>query len=117
MTELNDIWNSGKGKLPEDKLMAYLQGKLSPEEQHEVEAWLAEEGMEADALEGLKELPVSETNQLVNKLNYQLRAELNKKPRRRSKAIAENKWAWLAVVIILLLCIVAYVVLHIVLNK
>ena len=112
MTELNSIWNSGKGKLPEDKLMAYLQGKLPPEEQHEVEAWLAEEGMEADALEGLKELPASETSQLVNKLNYQLRAELNKKPRRRSTAIAENKWTWLAIIIILLLCIAGYVVLH-----
>ncbi|RYE25217.1 MAG: hypothetical protein EOP51_04810 [Sphingobacteriales bacterium] len=117
MAELNDIWNSGKGKLPEDKLMAYLEGKLTPEEQHAVEAWLAEEGMEADAVDGLKEIPVAETSQLVSKLNYQLRSELGKKPRRRSQAIAENKWAWLAVVIILLLCIAGYVILHLMVKK
>lgn len=112
MAELNDILDNGKGKLPEDKLMAYLQGKLSPEEQHEVEAWLAEEGMEADALEGLKELPVSETGNLVNKLNYQLRTELKKKARRRHTPIAENKWTWLAIIIILLLSIAGYAILR-----
>jgi ferric-dicitrate binding protein FerR (iron transport regulator) len=116
MAELNDIWNSGKGKLPEDKLMAYLEGKLSPEEQHEVEAWLAEEGMESDAVEGLKELPASETCKTVNKLNYQLRSALGKKPR-RTKAIAKNEWAWLAIILILLLCIAGYAVLHFMLKK
>lgn len=117
MAELNDIWNSGKGKLPEDKLMAYLEGRLSAQEQHEVEAWLAEEGMEADAVEGLKELPATEANQLVHKLNHQLQAELSKKPRRRSKAIADNKWAWLAIIIVLVLAIAGYAILHLMMKK
>lgn len=112
MSELNDIWNSGKGRLPEDKLLAYMEGRLPPEEQHEVETWLAEEGMEADAMEGLKGLPVKETREAVNRLNDNLHQKLNKKTRRRSRQIKDNNWAWIAVVVILLLCVVAYVMLR-----
>lgn len=116
MSELNNIWNSGKGKLPDDKLMAYLEGELSAEEQHEVEQWLADEGMEADALEGLKALPASESKEMVIAINYQLRKKLNKKKRGRKQEV-DNNWAWLAVLIVLLLCIAAYVVMHYSLKK
>lgn len=117
MADVNDIWNSGKGKLPEDKLMAYLEGKLSPEEQHEVEAWLAEDGMESDAIEGLKDLPLQDSRQLVQHINHRLDKKLKTKPRRSSKAIANNQWSWVAIFIILLLCMLAYVVLHYTVSK
>lgn len=112
MSELKDIWSDGKGKLPEDKLMAYLEGKLSAAEQHEVEAWLAEEGLEADALDGLNDVPASEVKQMVTRANYDLHKTLSAKKRRRRRAIKDNPWAWVAVVIILLLCIIGYVVLN-----
>ncbi|MCD6062634.1 MAG: hypothetical protein K0R82_545 [Flavipsychrobacter sp.] len=114
MSGLDDILKNGdKGKLPEEMLQAYLEGRLSPEQQHEVEAWLAEEGMESDAVEGLKNLPPSETRHLVDRLNYDLRHELTKKKRRR-KAITDNQWAWLAVLIVLMLCVLGFVVIKIV---
>jgi hypothetical protein len=116
MADIKDIWNDGEGKLPEDKLMAYLEGRLSPEEQHEVETWLAAEGMEADALEGLKAMPATETRQLVNRLNQNLHHNLKKKKRHR-KQIVDNQWAWLAVLIVLLLVIVGYMVLRVVNKK
>lgn len=112
MSTAGNIWNDGKGKLPEDKLLAYLEGRLSPEEQHEVEAWMAEEGMSTDALDGLQELPAAETRDIVNRLNHNLRTELTTKDRRRTKAIKDNPIAWLAVLIILILCIAAYIVLR-----
>ena len=112
---MRDIWKNGEGRLPEDKLMAYLEGRLTPEEQHEVEAWLSAEGMEADALEGLKELPASETKQLVNYINRNLHNRLGKN-KRRHKPIANNQWAWIAVLIVLLLCVLGYVVFKIALN-
>lgn len=112
MSGLNDIWQSGKGRLPEDKLIAYLEGKLSPAEQHEVEAWLANEGMEADALEGLKNLPAIESKQIVGKLNYSLNKQLKAKTKKRTQPIKDNYWAWIAILIILILCIVGYVVLR-----
>ena len=112
MSDLNDILNSGKGKLPEDKLIAYFEGRLSHEEQHEVETWLVDEGMEADALEGLKGIPSAQTQNIVSQLNTNLSKHLHKKTRRRTKAIKDNNWAWIAVIIILLLCIAAYIVMH-----
>jgi anti-sigma factor RsiW len=118
MSELKNILNSGEGKQPsEEKLLAYLEGRLSPEEQHEVELYLAEEGMESDAMEGLKQLPSEDTKATVSKLNWQLRQQLQKKAHRRRQPIRENKLAWAAVAFILLLCVLAYVVLHLSLKK
>jgi ferric-dicitrate binding protein FerR (iron transport regulator) len=89
--------------------MQYLEGKLSPAEQHEVELWLAGEGMESDALEGLQPLAPAETRQAVSKLNHQLRKSLQKKKPRRRTAKAELN-TLIAIALILLLVIIAYIV-------
>lgn len=112
MDELNNILSDDHGKLPEDKLMAYLEGKLSAAEQHEVEAWLAEEGMESDALEGLQQLAPTEARQTTARLNNELRKMINGKKQRRKKQIRHTPWSWVAIIIVLLLVILAYVVLR-----
>jgi hypothetical protein len=118
MSELNDILNSGNSKIPsEERLLAYLEGRLSPEEQREIELYLAEEGMESDAVDGLKQMAAEDTKKTVNKLNYQLRQQLTKKSYRRRQPIRENKIAWAAVAFILLLCVLAYIVLHFSIKK
>lgn len=113
MSIKDNIWNHKSDKLTEDMLQAYLDGRLSAEQQHEVEIWLSETGMEADALEGLQLLQPGETHTITNRLNQQLHQQLKKKPRRRTKAITDNKWAWAAIAIIFLLCVLAYIVLYI----
>ncbi len=113
MNGKDNIWNRKSDKLTEDMLQAYFDGKLSAEQQHEVEMWLSETGMEADALEGLQTMPANESRDITNKLNRDLQQQIRKKPRRRSKAIKDNYWAWLAIVVILLLAILAYVIIHI----
>lgn len=113
MADEKDILKQEDGKLPEDKLLAYFEGKLSPEEQHEVEHWLAQEGMEADALEGLQTIPANEARAASLIINHQLSKELSKKKhKRKTSVIKNNSWAWVAVVIILLLAIIAYVILR-----
>lgn len=102
----------GRGKIPEDKLMAYLEGRLSPEEQYEVEEWLSVEGMESDALEGLKELQPGEAKKTAGKINYELRKQLRTRNQRRTKLITENNWGWLAVLIVLMLAVVCYLALR-----
>src|SRR4051812_9370208 len=85
--------NSRREQLSDDKLMAWMEGRLSPEEQHQVEQWLAEEGMESDALEGLHELKPDETKHTVDKLNHQLRkAIVNKKRKRRPLRTEQFTW-------------------------
>jgi anti-sigma factor RsiW len=114
MSDPNNILshsNGGKKTIPEDKLMAYLEGKLSAAEQHEMELWMADEGMESDALEGLRNIKPEEARHAVNKLNHDLRKSLlNKKRRRRHPQ--NNQFTYIAIIIILLLIVVAYIVMR-----
>ena len=98
------------GTLPEDKLLAYLEGRLTADEQREVEAILHEDGMESDAVEGLNELSARDTRQVASRINYKLQHDLKTKRYRNNKLFVDNKWAWLAVLIVLSLCILAYCV-------
>jgi len=113
MSDMNEILSAGGGgkKLPEDKLMAYLEGKLSPAEQHEVELWLADEGMEADAVDGLRTLQPADTKHSVERLNHNLRKTLHGKKRKRRQP-NNNQFTYIAIVIILMLIVVAYIVMR-----
>lgn len=111
MSSTNEIWNSGKGNLSEEQLIAYLEGRLSAGQQREIERLLSDEGMESDAIEGLKELQPKNTVRSVQKLNAQLhRFALKKK--RRTRPFSENRWTWIAILLVLLLCIMSYLILH-----
>src|SRR5690606_25169567 len=52
---------SGKKPLANQKIEDYLEGRLSPKEQWEIELWLSEEGLESDALEGLRQMSPQES--------------------------------------------------------
>ncbi len=106
----NILPNGGpdRGRLSEERLMAWLNGTLSPEEQHEVEQWLADEGMEGDAMEGLKAIGHNEARHSVDRLNHDLRKNLLSKKRKR-KALKTDHYTWVAIAIILLLAVVAYI--------
>ena len=103
--------DGGKAKLSEERLMAYLDGKLSPGEQHEVEQWLADEGMESDALEGLRGQKTEDTKHTINRLNHNLRKTMLGKKRKR-RPLKTDQFSWIAVVIVLLLVIIAYIVIR-----
>jgi hypothetical protein len=114
MSEQNNIppfGSSGGEKLSEDKLMAYLDGKLSAAEQHDVEQWLADESMEGDAVEGLRILKTDDTRHSVSKLNHKLRHTILNKKRKR-KALKTEYITWTAILIILLLAVLAYIVIR-----
>lgn len=108
MTDWKDILNNEHGELSDDRLNAYLEGRLSPEEQREVEALLSEESMESDAVEGLKDISVNDIHQLTEKVNYRLKHDVRKQSHRSRKTYADNKWAWLAIIIVVLLCVLGY---------
>jgi ferric-dicitrate binding protein FerR (iron transport regulator) len=113
MSEPNNIGQPTGGHrkhvLPEDQLLAYLEGRLPADEQHQVEQWLANEGMESDALEGLHGLPVKDARSTVAHLNHLLQKTIKHKKRKR-RQLADNKWAWLTIIIILLLAVLGYLV-------
>lgn len=92
--------------LSEEMLMAYLEQKLRPDERRHVEEMLSREGMEGDALEGLLSLDSGEIHQMRGELNASLHGMLKK--RRRRRGITGQRWALLAVILILLMAILGY---------
>jgi anti-sigma factor RsiW len=115
--ELKDILGNGTpGKLSEEKLMAYLEGKLSAEEQHEVEEFLAQESFEAEAIEGLKDMPPADARHSVDRLNHDLRKQLLSRRTKHRRQIKDNPWALLAVALTLLFIILAYFVIRLILK-
>jgi hypothetical protein len=116
MSDVNHILPENSGnrkpdKLSDERLMAYLEGKLPPGEQHEVEQWLSEEGMESDAIEGLNAISPVETRQMVGKLNRSLHKTLKAKKKRR-QPLNTGMYTIIAIIIILLLSAVAYFVIR-----
>lgn len=112
MSGLYEIWKDDEGRLSEEKLKAYLEGTLSADEAHEIERLLSEETMESDALEGLQQIHAAGRVASVHQLNEQLH-QLTHKRKRRTTTFGDNKWIWLAIVVILLLCVLGYWVLFV----
>jgi anti-sigma factor RsiW len=102
--------------LTDERLQAYLNGSLTPEQQHEVELLLSAEGMESDAVEGLQEMNTNETQHIVHRINRQLKKDL-KHQRKNKRTIKGMEWSWIAVFTVLLLGIVAYLILHLMLKR
>ena len=96
--------------------MAYLEGRLSVAEQHEVELWLSDEGMESDAIEGLKQISPDETKKAVHRLDHALKRRLARR-NQKDRLNATGHITWMAIGLILLICIVAYLVLHVMVRK
>lgn len=108
MSELNNIWDNGQGELSEEMLKKYIEGKLTPEQQYEVEQYLSEDSLEADAIEGLKSVDSNDARELTARINYKLQHELKTKKYRNNNLFGDNKWTWVAILIVLLLTILGY---------
>lgn len=119
MSDFKDILNEGAGsssKLSDEQLMAYLEGRLSGEELRQVEAVLANEGMEGDAVEGLQQLGTKDAQQLTQQLNAKLQKALGKK-RRKRRGMASQQGAMVALVILILLIVMCFAVFWLMKHK
>jgi len=118
----NDLFNilSNSNKdIDNQKLMDYLSGKLSDSEKHEVEKLMSDSHFMNDAVEGLQN--VEDKNKLqvyVDQLNKELHQQLQKpRDRREEKKIQEYPWTYLAIILILGLCILGYIVIRMFLHR
>lgn len=105
----------GHSRLTEAELLAYLEGRLSAADARRVEELLSEEGMDSDAAEGLMELPIAETEAMVQQLNLKMQRQL--KGRRQRRKQDTQLWTWVAVLIILILIAAGYYLLHLLGTK
>ena len=110
---LNILSNSNKD-IDNQKLMDYLSGKLSKQEQHELEKEMAANDMVNDAVEGLREMHSQQKIQsYVDQLNKDLHKQLQeKKAKRQRRKIKDEPYIYLAIILVLLLIIIAYMVIQ-----
>lgn len=111
---LKDILSNLNPDIDQEVLMLYLQGKLSAEQQHEVERQMMDNDFDADALEGLQGFKnKKDINQLVEQLNRDLKKRTEKKKLRRQKLNYQlESWIIIAVVMILILAVIAFLVIR-----
>ena len=107
----NILANSNKD-IDNNKLMEYLSGKLSAEEKHEIEKQMADSDFVNDAVEGLEEVTQKkELNIVVDQLNTELQKQLSKRKRRKEKrALKDQPWVYLAIVLLLALFVISFIV-------
>lgn len=111
----NDLLNilSHSKEIDQQKLLDYLEDKLSPEEKHEIEKILVDSDFDSDAAEGLEQVQdKSNLPVVVNELNKMLVKKLSK---RRKKLLSKKQPELItpvaATIIILLLVLMFYLLL------
>jgi lipopolysaccharide export LptBFGC system permease protein LptF len=111
MADLNDIFDNSE-ELSKDQLMDYLSGNLSDEAMHDLEKQMADSELMNDAVEGLQSFSSPDkAKKIAARLTVQLNTKLkNKNRKNKRKPPMELYWTIIAVVIILVLCLLAYFV-------
>ena len=112
---MTDKWKdilTQKSALDPQKLMDYLEGKLSDKEKHEVESVLADSAFMDDAAEGLNEM---KDKQKIASILFELNSHLHKKTQQRRKLQFSNRlpfpgWLIFTTVTIILLIVLAYII-------
>jgi hypothetical protein len=102
---------------PEDELNAeqlkkYVSGEISPDEMHIVEKQMADSEFVNDAVEGLQAISSKQKlDNYVDQLNKNLHQHLiSKRQVKDKRRIKDISWIIVAIIVILLLCILAYIV-------
>jgi hypothetical protein len=111
---LKDILSNINPDIDQETLLRYLQGKLSSQEQHEIEKKLLDTDFDAEAFEGLQQVrDKQQLTDLVESLNKELRRKTARRKQRREKLkIKTDPSLWIAIAIILVLIIISYLVIH-----
>ena len=111
---LKDILSNLHSEVDQATLLKYLEGKLSSEEQHEVEKNALEDDFEADALEGLQDFNNKATiAALVEQLNQDIKKKTEKKKKwvhRREAKI--EPWLLITIILILVIAVISYFIIH-----
>ena len=94
--------------------MDYLSGKLSGDALHELERSMAGDEFLNDAVEGLQQIGDKKDMQsYVDELNAAMQKSLQKKKQRRlRRRIKEEPWTYLAIILVIVLCVLGYIVIR-----
>ena len=107
----NDLLNilSHSKEIDQQKLLDYLEDKLSPEEKHEIEKILVDSDFDSDAAEGLEQVQdKSNLPVVVNELNKMLVKKLSKRRKKMLKKKQPELITPVAVTVIILLLVLMF---------
>ncbi|MGB4773429.1 MAG: hypothetical protein WBP58_18335 [Chitinophagaceae bacterium] len=100
------IMHSSSGHVDEQKLMDYLEGKLSKEQVYEVEQMMTESGFLNDAMEGLSEMKDKQRiATILHELNSKLQVKTQKQKRKYQPLFPNQQTLTLVVLITILLLV------------
>lgn len=108
--DLKDILSNLNKDIEQEKLLDYLNKKLSANDAHELEKQMADDEFMNDAVEGLEKFSNKrDLSAYVEQLNLDLKKQLDRKKRRREKRkLKEQPWVYFTIVILLILIVVSY---------
>ena len=111
---LKDILSHLSTEVDQETLLLYLQGKLSAEQQHEVEKKLMNSDFASDAAEGLQGFKDQQRLELlVKQLNRDLRSKTDKKKAYRERRIIKlDPWIIITLIVILVLVVISFFILQ-----
>ena len=103
---------SKNSNIDQQKLLDYLEGKLSEEERHEVEKLMADSDFINDAVEGLENMKDKQKiASVLYELNHQLSNRIhNRRAKRFKKKIPDQTLLVITTVTLLVLVVLAYVI-------
>jgi hypothetical protein len=109
--DLKDILSNLNKDIEQEKLLDYLNKKLSAADAHEVEKQMADDEFMNDAVEGLENFKnKQDLTLLVDQLNRDLKRQTAKKKLKKEKRkLREQPWLYLTIVILLILIVISYV--------
>ena len=110
--ELKNILSNLNKEIEQEKLLDYLNKKLSAPEAHEVERQMADDAFMNDAVEGLEDIKnKNDLTRYIEQLNHGLKKQLEKKNKRKEKRkLQDQPWLYLTIVILLILIVISFVV-------
>lgn len=109
--DLKDILSNLNKDIEQDKLLDYLNKKLSAADAHEVEKQMADDAFMNDAVEGLEHFKnKKDLSALVDQLNKDLKKQTAKKKARKEKRrLKDQPWLYITLVVLLMLVIISFV--------
>jgi hypothetical protein len=112
--DLKDILSHLNPDIDQATLLEYLQGKLSAEQQHELEKQIMDNEFTSDAFEGLQDFKdKNKITAFVDQLNKELKDKTEKKKRQRRKLeIRIEPWLIVSIVIILILAVISFILVY-----
>lgn len=111
---LKDILSNLSTEVDQETLLLYLQGKLSGEQQNEVERKIMDNEFTVDALEGLQNFNDKQRLQtLVEQLQKDIRKKTEKKKAYQQKRrLVLDPWVIITIVLVLLLVVISYFIIR-----